>query len=275
MELPRFGGPLTIVQRRCSDGRKTSPLRVGVPAPGRRAAPDLVERRFQAQAPNRLWVADITYVPTWARFVFLAVVLDVFSRRIVGWSMADHLRTELVLEALNMAVGQRRPEAVIHHPDRGTQYTSLAFGKRCREMGVRPSTGSVGDCYDNAMAESFFATLECELIDRRSFRTRAQAKREVFDFVERWYNLGRRHSALGYLSPNDFERAAAGPQPAFAPCPNARPEAPNQDSLPPSMRRLQPCRLSPITTHQAKAINRLRDRGKSNNSICCQQAPGR
>ena len=197
------------------------------PEPGRRAAPDLVERRFQAQAPNRLWVADITYVPTWAGFVFLAVVLDVFSRRIVGWSMADHLRTELVLEALNMAVGQRRPEAVIHHSDQGTQYTSLAFGKRCREMGVRPSTGSVGDCYDNAMAESFFATLECELIDRRSFRTRAQAKREVFDFVEGWYNPGRRHSALGYLSPNDFERSAAGSQPAFAPCPNARPEAPN------------------------------------------------
>ena len=154
------------------------------PEPGRRAAPDLVKHRFQAQAPNRLPVADITYVPTWAGFVFLAVVLDVFSRRIVGWSMADHLRTELVLEALNMAVGQRRPEAVIHHCDQGTQYTSLAFGKRCREMGVRPSTGSVGDCYDNAMAESFFATLECELIDRRSFHTRAQAKREVFDFVE-------------------------------------------------------------------------------------------
>ena len=133
------------------------------PAPGRRAAPDLVQRCFQAQAPDRLWVADITYVPTWAGFVFLAVVLDVFSRRIVGWAMADHLRTELVLDALNMAATQRRPTAVIHHSDQGTQYTSLAFGHRCREMGVRPSTGSAGDCYDNAMAESFFATLECEL----------------------------------------------------------------------------------------------------------------
>ena len=165
-------------------------------------------------------------MPTCAGFVFLAVVLDVFSRRIVGWSMADHLRTELVLEALNMAMGQRRPEAVIHHSNQGTQYPSLAFGKRCREMGVRPSTGSVGDCHDNAMAESFFATLGCELIDRRSLRTRAQAKRAVFDFVEGWYNPGRRYGALGYLSPNDFERAAAGPQPAVVPCPNARPEAP-------------------------------------------------
>ena len=179
------------------------------PDPGRRAAPDLVQRCFRARAPNRLWVADITYVPTWAGFVFLAVVLDVFSRRIVGWAMADHLRTELVLDALNMAATQRRPEAVIHHSDQGTQYTSLAFGHRCREMGVRPSTGSAGDCYDNAMAESFFATLECELIDRQSLRTRAEAKMALFDFIEGWYNPHRRHSALGYLSPNDFERVAS------------------------------------------------------------------
>ena len=202
--------------------------RTTCPEPGRRAAPDLVERRFEAEAPDRLWVADITYVPTWAGFVFLAVVLDVFSRRIVGWAMADHLRTELVLDALNMAATQRRPEAVVHHSDQGTQYTSLAFGKRCREMGVRPSTGSVGDCYDNAMAESFFATLECELIDRRSFRTRAEAMRVLFDFIEGWYNPHRRHSALGYLSPNDFERAATaasvrdgGPNP-----PRCRPPGP-------------------------------------------------
>ena len=144
-------------------------------------------------------------MPPWAGFVFLAVVLDVFSRRIpafagTGWAMADHLRTERVLDALNMAATQRRPEAVIHHCDPGTQYTSLAFGKRCREMGVRPSTGSVGDCYDNAMAESFFATLECELIDRKSLRTRAEAKMALFDFIEGWYNPRRRHSALGYLS---------------------------------------------------------------------------
>lgn len=113
-------------------------------------------------------MADITYVPTGSGFLYLAVVLDVWSRRIVGWSMATHLRTELVLEALDMAVGQRRPSGVIHHSDQGCQYTALAFGARCREAGVRPSMGSVGDCYDNALAESFFATLECELIDRRS-----------------------------------------------------------------------------------------------------------
>ena len=176
-----------------------------------RAAPDRVERHFKADAPDRLWVADITYVPTWAGFLYLAVVLDVFSRRVVGWSMANHLRTELVLHALNMALAQRRPEQVIHHSDQGTQYTSLAFGKRCREMGVIPSTGSVGDCFDNAMAESFFATLECELIDRRSFRTQAEARMALFEFLEGWYNTRRRHSALGYLSPNDFERAAANP----------------------------------------------------------------
>jgi len=115
-------------------------------------------------------VADITYIPTWAGFLYLAVVLDVFSRRLVGWAVATHLRTELVLEALNMALGQRHPAAVIHHSDQGSQYTSLAFGKRCDEAGVRPSMGSVGDCFDNAMCESFFATLECELLDRPSFQ---------------------------------------------------------------------------------------------------------
>ena len=120
-----------------------------------RPAADLVERRFEADAPDRLWVADITYVPTWTGFVFLAVVVDVFSRRVVGWSMATHPRTELVLDALNMALSRRRPERVIHHSDQGSQYTSYAFAKRCRERGVAASMGSVGDCYDNAMAERF------------------------------------------------------------------------------------------------------------------------
>ena len=174
-----------------------------------RAAPDRVERQFHADAPDRIWVADITYVPTWAGFVYLATVLDVFSRRVVGWAMANHLRTELVLAALNMALGQRRPDGVVHHSDKGTQYTSLAFGKRCREMGVVTSTGSAGDCFDNAMAESFFATLECELIDRRAFRSQAEARMAIFEFIEGWYNTKRRHSALGYLSPDEFERAAA------------------------------------------------------------------
>ena len=178
--------------------------------PGHRAAPDRVERQFQAHAPDRLWVADITYVPTWAGFVYLAIVLDVFSRKVVGWSIANHLRTELVLAALNMALAQRRLQGeVVHHSDKGSQYTSLAFGKRCREMGVVTSTGSAGDCFDNAMAESFFATLECELLLRREFPTQVQARMALFEFIEGWYNTHRRHSALGYLSPNDFERAAA------------------------------------------------------------------
>ena len=131
-----------------------------------RQAPDLVERNFTAEAPDRLWVADITYIPTWAGFLYLAVVLDAYSRRIVGWSMATTLATQLVLDALNMALLTRRPTGVIHHSDQGSQYTSIEFGHRCREAGVRPSMGSVGDAYDNAMCESFFATLECELLER-------------------------------------------------------------------------------------------------------------
>ena len=170
-----------------------------------RPAPDLVDRDFTATGPDQVWVADITYIPTWAGFLYLAVVLDVWSRRIVGWAMATHLRTDLVLEALNMALWQRRPQRVIHHSDQGSQYTSLAFGRRCEEMGVRPSMGSVGDAYDNAMAESFFATLECELIDRRRFRTQVEARMAVFRFIEGWYNPHRRHSALGYESPVSFE----------------------------------------------------------------------
>jgi len=171
-----------------------------------RPAPDLVQRHFAAQGPDRLWVADITYIPTRSGFLYLAVVVDAWSRRVVGWAMACHLRTELVLGALNMACRQRRPVGVIHHSDQGTQYTSLGFGLRCRQAGVRPSMGSVGDCYDNAMCESFFATLECELLARRSFATPAEAQRAVFDFIESWYNLQRRHSALGYRSPAEFER---------------------------------------------------------------------
>lgn len=175
--------------------------------PDARPAPDLVERNFSATGPNQLWVADITYIPTSSGFLFLAVVLDAWSRRIVGWSMESHLKTSLVLQALNMALGQRRPEAVIHHSDQGTQYTSIAFGLRCKTAGVRPSMGSVGDAYDNAMCESFFATLECELLERERFRNQAEAKMKVFDFIEGWYNPHRRHSALGYRSPVQFERA--------------------------------------------------------------------
>jgi putative transposase len=179
-----------------------------------RQAPDLVERHFAADGPNRIWVADITYIPTWAGFLYLAMVLDVFSRKIVGWSMATHLRTELVLEALERAALGRKPKGkVIHHSDQGTQYTAIAFGNRCEELGVRPSMGSVGDAYDNAMAESFFATLECELIDRRRFRSPTEAEPVVFEWIEGWYNTRRRHSSLGYCSPNEFERLHAEARP--------------------------------------------------------------
>ena len=179
-------------------------LRDGAETP----VPDLVERDFTASRPNVLWVADATYIPTWEGFLFLAVVVDVYSRRVVGWSMGARLVTALMLDALDMALGQRDARDVIHHSDHGAQYTSIAFGQRCREAGVTLSMGSVGDCYDNALCESFFATLECELIERSVFRTRDEGRLAVFDFVEAFYNRKRRHSALGYLSPVAFERAA-------------------------------------------------------------------
>ena len=149
------------------------------------ASDDLVKRAFAAPAPDRLWVADITDLPTWQGFLYLAVVLD----------------------ALDMALWNRRPAAgLVHHSDHGSQYTSLAFGRRCREAGIAVSMGSVGDCYDNALAESFFATLECELVARSRWRTHAEARMAVFDFIEAFYNPRRRHSALGYLSPAAYER---------------------------------------------------------------------
>lgn len=180
--------------------RTTRPDTSAVPAP------DLVERDFTANGPDELWVADITYVPTRSGFLFLAVVLDAWSRRVVGWAMATHLKTELVLQALGMAIFQRRSDGVIHHSDRGCQYTALAFGKRCEEAGIRPSMGSAGDCFDNALAESFFATLECELIDRRCWKSPAEAEPAIFRYIEGWYNPHRRHSSLGQISPAEFER---------------------------------------------------------------------
>lgn len=169
------------------------------------AAADLVNRDFTVFAPDQLWVADITYVPTWSGFLYLSVVLDAYSRRIVGWAMDTRLHTQLVLDALDMALWQRHPNNVIHHSDQGSQYTSLAFGMRCKKAGVRPSMGSVGDCFDNAMCESFFATVECELLDRHCFRTFHDAKRSLFEYIEGWYNPHRRHSALGYHSPVTYE----------------------------------------------------------------------
>jgi putative transposase len=176
-------------------------------APDAAPAADLVRRDFTAPAPDRLWVADITYISTWMGFLYLAIVLDVYSRRIVGWAMADHLRTELVVEAVDMALWRRRPAAgVIHHSDQGSQYTSLTFGRRLRDAGLVASMGSRGDCFDNALAESFFATLECELLAGRAFPTKNAARLAVFDYIEGFYNSRRRHSALGYVSPMAYER---------------------------------------------------------------------
>lgn len=178
-------------------------------AEGDPIAADLVKREFKAEAPDKLWVSDITYVPTLAGFLYLAIVLDVWSRKIVGWAMSPSLATPLVLTALEMAVRQRQPKGTVHHSDQGCQYTSVAFGQRLIDAGLKPSMGSVGDAYDNAMAESFFGTLECELLARHKFESRDQARREVFSYIEGWYNPGRRHSALGYKSPNEFEATAA------------------------------------------------------------------
>lgn len=168
-----------------------------------------MKRQFIADQPNQLWVADMTYVPTWAGFLYLAVVTDVFSRKVVGWAFGDRMTSDLVLNALNMALLTRKPASVIHHSDQGSQYTSIAFGQRCEQMGVRPSMGNVGDAYDNAMAESFFATLECELIDRRSWQTKQAARLAIFTWIETWYNPHRRHSALNYQSPINFEKIFA------------------------------------------------------------------
>jgi putative transposase len=182
-------------------------------------APDLVDRKFVATAPNQLWVADVTYVPTVQGWLYLACVTDVFSRMVLGWSMASHRKTDLVVDAVSMAVARRggHVPGVIHHSDRGGEYTSHALERELRKLGALASMGSVADCYDNAMAESLFATLECELFDQQPggrFETRREAKLAVFDYLEAFYNPRRRHSALGQISPATFEarhtaRAAA------------------------------------------------------------------
>jgi len=191
---------------------RTTRQRAGV-----RRASDLVRRHFNAEGPNILWVADATYIPTTEGFLYLAVVLDVFSRRIVGWAMSSHLYTELMLRALDMALQQRRHEGVILHSDQGAQYTSIAFGRRCREAGVQPSMGTAGDAYDNAMCESFFGTLEAELLSREHFATHEQARRRIFSFLEGWYNVRRLHSSIGYCSPLEFENLSAKTKTA-SPC---------------------------------------------------------
>jgi putative transposase len=180
--------------------------RTTVRVPGVRVADDLVERRFRPDRPDVLWVADITYLRTWEGWVYLAAVQDAYSRRIVGWSMADHMRAELVVDALQMALHRRRPApGLIHHSDQGSQYVALGFGQKARDAGIAVSMGSKGCAYDNAVAESFFATLKKELVHRRSWPTRRELISEVFEFVEGFYNTTRRHSTLGYLSPAQFE----------------------------------------------------------------------
>ena len=167
---------------------------------------DLVDRNFRVEGPDRLWVADITQHRTDEGWVYGAFVIDAWSRRVLGWSLGDHCRTDLVADALDMALWRRQgADGCIHHSDHGCQYTSWAFGHRLREAGLRGSMGSVGDAYDNSMAESFFASLQTELLDRQRWATRAELAQAIFEHVEGFYNPTRRHSSLGMLSPNDFE----------------------------------------------------------------------
>ena len=176
--------------------------RTTVANPAHTPAPNLVARDFTATGPDRLWLGDITYLPTREGWLYLAVLLDAHSRRVVGWAMADHLRTELALGALAMALGARRPGAgLIHHTDRGCQYTAAAYRQALAARGVVASISRSGDCYDNAMAESFFATLKAELADAGTWPTRAAARTAIFEWLEVWYNRQRRHSALAYRAP--------------------------------------------------------------------------
>jgi putative transposase len=186
------------------EGKRPRTTRQDAKAP---PAPDLVERRFVAEAPNRLWLADITYVPTLEGWLFLAVVEDMFSRKIVGWSMRDDLKADLVVDALAMAVTRRRPpKGLIHHSDRGSQFTSLAFGRTLRESGLVASMGSRGDAYDNAPCESVISRLKVEWIKRYRYQSRDQARLSIFTYIETFYNPRRRHSALGGISPDEYER---------------------------------------------------------------------
>ena len=223
--MPRIWDELRFDHNVCCSGKRVRRLmrQLGIKGTHRRryrktterdgslaVAPDLMNRNFTATRPDEKYVGDITYIRTWEGWLYLAIILDVFSRRIVGWAMGTTLHTELVVKAFEMAVRRRRAKGAIAHSDQGTQYTSLTYGRRIREAGLVQSMGSRGDCFDNAMAESFFATLECELLDKQIFRTRDEARRTVFDFIEAYYNTERRHSSLslpglGMQSPTKFE----------------------------------------------------------------------
>jgi putative transposase len=173
-------------------------------------APNLLDRNFTATAPNRIWLADITYIETDQGWLYLATVMDLYSRRIVGWAMADHLRADLPLAALRMAISTQRPGAgLIHHSDRGVQYASSEYRNVMQSAGFSASMSRKADCYDNAPMESFFHTLKTELVHHRQYATRAEAKRDIFAYIEGFYNRTRRHSAIGYISPIEMELKAA------------------------------------------------------------------
>jgi putative transposase len=173
-------------------------------------APNLLDRNFIATAPNQIWLADITYIETDQGWLYLAAVMDLYSRRIVGWAMADHLRADLPLAALRMAISAQRPSAgLIHHSDRGVQYASVDYRKLMQSASLRASMSRKGDCYDNAPMESFFHTLKTELVYRSHYATRAEATRDIFAYIEGFYNRTRRHSAIGYISPIEMELKAA------------------------------------------------------------------
>jgi putative transposase len=200
--LMRLNGIVGIHKRRRGCTRRD---------PDATSSDDLVNRQFSPEGPDRLWVADVTEHPTAEGKVYLAVVVDAWSRRVIGWSIADHIRAELVVDALQMAIWRRRPSAgqTVHHSDHGSQYTSWAFGRRLRAAGVLGSMGSIGDAYDNAMAESFFSVLQRELLDEQRWTTRRQLALAVFEWIEAWYNPHRRHTSIGSLSPIAFETARA------------------------------------------------------------------
>jgi putative transposase len=175
--------------------------------PTEATAADLVNRQFTVSGSDRLWLTDISEHPTTEGKLYVAAVMDAWSRRIIGWSIAEHMRTELVIDALGMATLRRRPpdKTTILHSDHGTQYTSWAFGQRLRGAGLLPSMGTIGDCYDNSMMESFWGTLQLEVLDTKPWETRTDLANAIFEWIECWYNPQRRHSSIGMLSPVQYE----------------------------------------------------------------------
>jgi putative transposase len=213
----RLGGGLRVGKKRVARlmreleiqgvSRRRGRVRTTTPDKRAAAAPDLVQRNFTATRPDQTWVADITYVPTYEGWLFLAAVMDLYSRKIVGWSMRDDMEAPLVVDAISMAVARRKPKpGLVHHSDRGSQYTSIAMGRTLRDSKIMASMGSKGDPWDNASAESCISTIKNELVKRRTFATRDQARLALFRYIEAFYNPLRRHSSLEMLSPDEHER---------------------------------------------------------------------